>query len=187
MKILKALYEKLTRFIVSVLYQLPWVIAGIALHFYAHYTFPEKIQSAFGTVDAQAHLTQATESTIFMKGMISVSNPMASINYLTSLVKQMMAWSKLNSSQMFANVGTTFSLWLVDAFLFLGGIYLIWRVIKTYRQKGRQKESARLVLKELAPYFNQLRSEIQSLRQEIQILKEQNGQSDFTDSPDTRG
>lgn len=185
MKILSALYERFVRLFVSVCYQIPWVLAGVALYFYAHHTFPTKIQSAFGIVDAQAHLTQATESTIFMKNMISVSNPVASVNYLTSLVNQMMAWSKLNSSQMFANVGTTLSLWLIDALLFIGGIYLVWRVIKTYRQKGHQKESAMLVSKELAPYFNQLRMEIQSLRQEIQSLK--NEKNHLTDSPNPRG
>ena len=187
MKILKALYERFVRLIVSICHQIPWVLAGIALHFYAHYTFPEKIQNAFGITAAQDRFTQAVQSTAFMKNMISVSNPMASINYLTSLVQQTMAWSKLNSSQMFANVGVVFSLWLIDAFLFLGGLYLIWRTVKIYRQKGRQKESAELVSKELAPYFNQLRLEIQSLREEILVLKEQNGKSDLTDSPDTRG
>ena len=185
MKILKALYERLLRFIISICYQIPWVLAGVALHFYAHHTFPAKIQSAFGLVEAEARLTQATQSTAFMKNMISVSNPIASINYLTSLVNQTMAWSRLNSSQMFANATTAFSLWLVDAFLFLGGIYLIWRVIKTYRQKGRQKESAQLVFRELTPYFKELQNEIQNLRQEIQGLK--NEKSDFTDSPDARG
>ena len=185
MKILKALYERFVRLIISICHQIPWVLAGIALHFYAHHTFPAKIQSAFGIVEAQNRLSQATESAVFMKNMISVSNPIASVNYLTSLVQQMMAWSRLNSSQMFANVGAAFALWLVDTFLFIGGIYLVWRVIKIYRQKGRQKESAQLVSKELAPYFNQLQTEIRNLRQEIQSLK--NEKSGFTDSPDAGG
>ena len=185
MKILSAIYERFIRLIISIFHQVPWVLAGMALHFYAHHTFPQKIQSAFGIVDAQDRLTQATQSTAFMKNMISLSNPVASINYLTSLINQTMAWSRLNSSQMFANAGTAFSLWLVDAFLFIGGIYLVWRVIKTYRQKGRQKESAHLVSKELAPYFNLLQNEIQNLHEEIQSLK--NEKSGFTDSPDTRG
>ena len=185
MKILKALYERLIRLIVSVCYQLPWVLAVVALHFYAHHTFPEKIQSAFGIVEAQTRFAQATQSTEFMKNMISVSNPMASVNYLTSLVNQTVAWSKLNSSQIFATAAITFSLWLIDTFLFLGGIYLIWRTIKVYRQKGRQKESAQLVSKELAPYFKNLQDEIQSLREEIQSLK--NGKSDFTNSLDAGG
>lgn len=185
MKILSALYERFIRLIVSICYQIPWVLAGVALHFYAHHTFADKIQSAFGIVEAQDRLTQATRSTAFMKNMISVSNPIASVNYLTSLVNQTMAWSRLNSSQMFANAGTALSLWLVDAFLFVGGLYLIWRVIKTYRQKGHQKESAQLVSKEIAPYFKELQNEIQSLRQEIQSLK--NEKSDLTNSPDPRG
>ena len=185
MKILKALYERLIRLIISICYQIPWVLAGVALHFYAHHTFPEKLQSAFGIMEAQTRLAQATQSTEFMKKMISVSNPMASINYLTSLVNQTVAWSKLNSSQMFANAMTAFSLWLLDIFLFLGGIYLVWRVIKVYRQKGRQKESAHLVSKELAPYFKELQNEIQSLHQEIQSLKEKNEKSDFANSSDT--
>ena len=185
MKILKALYERLIRLIISIFYQVPWVIAGIVLYFYTHHTFSDKIQSAFGIVEAQTRLAQATQSTEFMKNMISVSNPMASVNYLTSLVNQTVAWSKLNSSQMFAGAATAFSLWLIDAFLFLGGIYLIWRAIKVYRQKSHQKQSAQLVSKELAPYFNQLQNEIQNLRQEIQSLK--NEKSDFTDSTDTRG
>lgn len=185
MKILKVLYERFVRLLISICHQIPWVLAGVALHFYAHHTFPAKIQSAFGIVEAEARLTQATQSTAFMKNMISVSNPVASINYLTSLFNQTVAWSRLNSSQMFANAGTTFSLWLVDAFLFIGGIYLIWRTVKTYRQKGHQKESAQLVSKELTPYFNNLQTEIQNLRQEIQNLK--NEKSDFTHSPDTRG
>ena len=185
MKILSALYERFVRLIVSICYQIPWVLAGVALHFYAHHTFADKIQSAFGIVEAQDRLTQATQSTAFMKNMISVSNPIASVNYLTSLVNQTTAWSRLNSSQMFANAGTALSFWLVDAFLFLGGIYLIWRTIKTYRQKGRQKESAQLVFKELAPYFKDLQTEIQTLREEIQSLK--NEKSGFTDSPDARG
>ena len=187
MKILKAIYERFIRLIVSVGCQIPWVLAGVGLYFYAHHTFSEKIQSAFGIIEAQNRLDQATQSTAFMKNMISVSNPMASINYLTSLVQQTMAWSRLNSSQMFANVGTTFCLWLVDTFLFLGGIYLIWRTYKTYRQKGHQKENAQLVSKELAPYFNQLQLEIQSLRHEIQLLKDKNGKSHSADTPDTRG
>lgn len=187
MKILKALYERLIRLIISVCLQIPWVIAGWAFHFYAYHTFPDKIQNAFGLVEAEARLAQATQSTAFMKNMISVSNPVASINYLTSLVQQTMAWSRLNSSQMFVHVGTIFSLWLVDAFLFIGAIYLIWRTYKIYRQKGRQKESAQLVSKELAPYFNRLQNEIQGLRQEILTLKEKNGEGDFTDSLDTRG
>ena len=185
MKILKALYERFIRLIISVCHQIPWVLAGAALHFYAHYTFPTKIQSAFGIVEAEARLVQATQSTAFMKNMVSVSNPMASVNYLTSLVQQTMAWSRLNSSQMFATAATAFSLWLVDAFLFIGGLYLVWRVIKTYRQKGHQKENAHLVSKELSPYFKQLQTEIQNLRQEIQSLK--NEKSDFTDSSDARG
>ena len=185
MKILSAIYERFIRLIISICHQIPWVLAGVVLHFYAHHTFPAKIQSAFGIVEAQERLTQATQSTAFMKNMISVSNPVASINYLTSLVNQTMAWSRLNSSQMFANAGTAFALWLVDAFLFIGGIYLIWRVIKIYRQQGRQKETAHQVSKELTPYFNQLQTEIQNLRQEIQNLK--NEKSDFTDSSDPRG
>ena len=185
MKILKAIYERLLRLIISVCYQIPWVLMGVALYFYAHHAFPEKIQSAFGIVEAQARLTQATESTVFMKNMISVSNPIASINYLTSLVNQAMAWSRLNSSQIFANAGTALSLWLIDALLFLGGIYLIWRTIKLYRQKGHQKESAQLVSKELTPYFKALQEEIQTLQEEIQSLK--NEKSGFTDSPDPRG
>ena len=185
MKILKALYERLIRLIISICHQIPWVLAGVALHFYAHYTFPDKIHSAFGITEAQNRLAQATQATAFMKDLISVSNPMASVNYLTSLVNQTVVWSKLNSSQMFASAMTTFSLWLIDTFLFLGGIYLIWRTIKTYHQKGRQKESAQLVSKELSPYFNQLKNEIQILHQEIQSLK--NEKSYFTNSPDTRG
>ena len=185
MKILKALYERLIRLVISICHQIPWVLAGAALHFYAHQTFPEKIQSAFGIMEAQTRLVQATQSTEFMKNLISVSNPIASVNYLTSLVNQTMAWSKLNSSQMFATAATAFSLWLIDALLFLGAIYLIWRTIKVYRQKGRQKESAHLVLKELTPYFNQLQNEIQTLRQEIKSLKDE--KNDFTDSPDARG
>ena len=187
MKILKALYEKFIRLVISICCQLPWVLVGTVFYFYAHHTFPAKIQSAFGVVEAQSRLTQATETTVFMKNMISVSNPVASVNYLTSLVNQMVAWSRLNSSQMFVNVAVGFSLWLVDALLFLGAIYLAWRVIKTYRQKGHQKENAHLVSKELAPYFNQLRNEIQNLKQEVQSLKEHHEKSDFTNSPDARG
>ena len=187
MKILSALYERFIRLIVSVCYQMPWVLVGTLFYFYAHHTFPAKIQSAFGVIEAQSRLTQATESTIFMKNMISVSNPVASVNYLTSLIHQMVAWSRLNSSQMFVNVAETFSLWLVDALLFVGAIYLVWRALKTYRQKGHQKENAQLVSKELAPYFNQLQTEIRTLRQEIQSLKEKNGKSDFTNSFDSRG
>ena len=185
MKILSALYERFIRLLISICHQIPWVLAGVALHFYAHHTFPEKIQTAFGIVEAEARLTQATQSTAFMKNMISVSNPMASVNYLTSLVQQTMAWSRLNSSQMFATAATTFSLWLIDALLFLGSFYLIWRTIKTYRQKGRQQESAHLVSKELVPYFKELQTEIQTLKAEIQSLK--NEKSGFTDSLDTRG
>ena len=185
MKILSALYERFIRLLVAICHQIPWVLAGVALHFYAHYTFPIKIQSAFGIVEAETRLAQATQSTAFMKNMISISNPIASVNYLTSLAQQTIAWSRLNSSQMFANAGIAFSLWLVDAFLFIGGFYLIWRVIKTYRQKGHQKESAHLVSKEIAPYFKNLQNEIQTLREEIQSLK--NEKSGFTDSPDARG
>ena len=185
MKILKALYERLLRLIISICYQIPWVLAGFALHLYAHNTFPAKIQGAFGIAEAQTRLAQATQSTDFMKNLIGVSNPMASINYLTSLVNQTVVWSKLNSSQMFASATTAFSLWLIDALLFLGGIYLIWRTIKIYRQKAHQVESAHLVSKELAPYFSQLQNEIQTLREEIKSLK--NEKSGFTDSLDPRG
>ena len=185
MKILRALYERLIRLIVSVCHQIPWVLAGFAFYFYAHHTFAEKIQSAFGIAESQTRLAQATQSTEFMKNLISVSNPMASVNYLTSLVNQTVAWSKLNSSQMFATAATTFSLWLIDVFLFLGALYLIWRTIKVYRQKGHQKESAQLVSKELTPYFSQLQNEIQTLRQEIKSLKDE--KNDFTDSLDARG
>ena len=185
MKIFKAISERLLRLVVSICYQIPWVLAGICLHFYTHHTFAEKIQSTFGIVEAQTRLAQASQSTEFMKNMISVSNPMASVNYLTSLVNQTVAWSKLNTSQMFASAATAFGLWLVDAFLFLGGIYLIWRTYKTYRQKGHQKESAQLVSKELAPYFKSLQDEIQILRDEIKNLK--NEKSDFTNSVDPRG
>ena len=183
MKFLKALYEKFIRLLVSLFHQIPWVLAGVALYFYAHYTFPEKIQSAFGIVETQRRLTQATQTTAFMKNLISVSNPLASVNYLNSLIQQMAIWSKLNSSQLFANASITFSLWLIDAFLFLGAIYLGWRTIKTYRFKTRQKESAHIVSKELSPYFEKLHEEIQSLRNEIQELK--NEKSNFTNSSDT--
>ncbi len=88
---------------------------------------------------------------------------------------------------MFASASTTLSLWLIDAFLFLAGIYLLWRTYKTYRQKGHQKDSAHLVSKELVPYFKQLQNEIQNLKQELSALKEQHGKSDFTNTPDTRG
>ncbi|MBR6232167.1 MAG: hypothetical protein IKQ99_03620 [Alphaproteobacteria bacterium] len=183
MKFWKSLYEKFIRLIVSICHQIPWVLAGIALYFYAHHTFPEKIQSAFGIVEAQKRLAQATQTTAFMKNLISVSNPLASVNYLTSLVQQTVIWSKLSSSQLFANASIAFSLWLIDAFLFLGGIYLVWRTIKTYRFKTHQKESADIVSKELSPYFNKLHEEIQSLREEIQGLK--NGKSNPADSTDT--
>ena len=182
MKILKALYERLIRLLLSVCHQIPWMLAGFALYFYAHHTFPEKIQSVFGIAQAQARLVQATQSTEFMKNMISVSNPMASVNYLTSLVNQTVALSRFNSSQMFAGAATAFSLWLVDVLMFVGAVYLIWRTIKVYRQKSRQKESAHLVSKELAPYFSQLQNEIQTLREEIKRLKDE--KSNFTDSPD---
>ena len=185
MKILKALYERFVRLVVSVCYQIPWVLAGIALHFYAVHTFPQKIQNAFGIIQAQADLNRATESAVFMKNMISVSNPIASVNYLTSLIQQTMAWSRLNFSQMFATIATSFSLWFIDIFLFLGGVYLIWRVYKTYRQKGRQKENALLVSKELAPYFKQLQDQIQILQEEIHNLKEENGKSRPVDSFDS--
>lgn len=187
MKILKALTERLIRLFVSVCHQIPFVVAGIALHFYAHNALPDKIQNSFGIVDAQTRFDQSAQATALMKNMISLSNPVALGNYLTSLVSQTVAWSKLNTSQMFATAGTALSLWLIDAFLFLGGIYLIWRTYKTYRQKGHQKESAHLVSKELAPYFNQLQNEIQNLKQEISALKEQNGKSNFTNTPDARG
>ena len=71
MKILSALYERFIRLLVAICHQIPWVLAGVALHFYAHYTFPMKIQSAFGIVEAETRLTQATQSTAFMKNMIS--------------------------------------------------------------------------------------------------------------------
>ena len=110
MKIFSFLFLRLKRLVIAILYQVPWILAGIALHFYAHYTFQDKIQKAFGIVEAQDRLAQATQATAFMKNMISVSNPVASINYLTSLVTQTTAWTRLNSSQMFANVATSFSL-----------------------------------------------------------------------------
>ena len=185
MKFLKVFYEKFIRLIISVCHQIPWVLAGVVLYFYAHHTFPEKIQSAFGIVEAQRRLSQATQTTAFMKNLISVSNPLASVNYLNSLVQQTVIWSKLNSSQLFANASISFSLWLVDVFLFLGAIYLIWRTIKTYRFKTNQKDSAYIVSKELSPYFEKLHAEIQGLHNEIQKLK--NEKSDFTDSLDTRG
>ncbi|MGN0919528.1 MAG: hypothetical protein ACI4OR_02060 [Alphaproteobacteria bacterium] len=182
MKILQALYEKLCRLIISLCYQIPWILMGTALHFYAHQTFPEKIQSAFSVAEAQSRLAQATQAAAFMKDMISVSNPVASVNYLTSLVSQTTAWSRLNTSQMFATASTAFCLWLVDAFLFLGGIYLVWRVYKTYRQKGHQKENAQLILKELSPCFKELQNEIRQLREEVWELK--NEKSGFTNPPD---
>lgn len=184
MKLFSFLFSRLKRLIIAILYQVPWVLLGVALYFYAHHTFADKIQSAFGIVEAQDRLAQATQATAFMKNMISVSNPVASINYLTSLVTQTTAWTRLNSSQMFANVATSLSLWLVDAFLFIGGIYLVWHVFKLYRQRGRQLESADLVAKELKPYFQGLQNEIQTLCQEIQDLK--NEQNNPTNSPDTR-
>ena len=82
-------------------------------------------------------------------------------------------------SLMFANIATMFSLWLIDVLLFVGGIYLIWRTYKIYRQKSHQKKNAEVVSKELEPFFNALQNEIQNLRQEIQHLKAQNGKSDF--------
>ncbi len=185
MKIFSFLFSRFKRLAIAILYQVPWVLLGIALHFYAYHTFADKIQKAFGIMEAQDRLAQATQATAFMKNMISVSNPVASINYLTSLVTQTTAWTRLNSSQMFAGVATSFGLWLVDAFLFIGGIYLVWRVIKLYRSRGRQLESADLVAKELQPYFQGLQKEIQTLRQEIQDLK--NEQNNLTNSPDTRG
>ena len=185
MKILKALSEKLIRLTIACCYQIPWVLVGLVIYFYTHHTFPQKIQETFGIVQAQERLTAATQSTAFMKSMISVSNPVASINYLTSLVDQTVAWSRLSSSQMFASVTTTFALWLVDMLLFIGALYLIWRCIKIYRLKSTQKESARLVLKELKPHFEQLQAQIQSLHEEIQSLKDEKGY--FTDSSDTGG
>ena len=187
MKILKAVYEKFIRFIVSICHQIPWVLAGVALYFYAHHTFPEKIHTAFGIVEAQNRLNQATQNTVFMKNLISVSNPLASVNYLSSLVQQAVAWSKLNSSQMFANIAVTLSLWLINIFLFLGAIYLVWRTVKTYRFKTHQQKSAHIVSKELTPYFEKLNEEIQNLRNEIQALKAKNEKGDFTNPPDARG
>ena len=87
---------------------------------------------------------------------------------------------------MFASAGIAFSLWLVDIFLFLGGVYLVWRTYKTYRHKGRQKEEAVLVSKELAPYFDILQTQIQDLKDEIHELKQQNEKTDSADSLDSR-
>ena len=185
MKIFKPVYERMIRLTIAICHQIPWLFVGIAFYFYAHHSFPQKIQSAFGISEAQERLVQATQSTTFMKNMISLSNPMASFNYLTSLMEQTIAWSRLNSSQMFANVCTIFSLWIIDAFLFLGGLYLIWRVIKIYRQKGKQTENVRLISKELAPSFNILQKEIHSLRTELERLK--NAKSNLTNSPEPRG
>ncbi|MBO7483748.1 MAG: hypothetical protein J6T55_01325 [Alphaproteobacteria bacterium] len=187
MKILKILYDHFMRLNISLGHQIPWFGAGIIFYFYAHQTFPKKIQLAFGISEAQERLTQATQSTAFMKNMVSFSNPMASVNYLSSLIDRTMAWSRLTSSQMFANATTSFSLWIIDILLYIGVFYLIWRTYKTYRQKGHQKQNAKLILKEMSPCFNQLHQEIQELQTEIKSLKEKNAKSNSANSSDPRG
>ncbi len=185
MRFFKFLAIHFCRFIASIFSQWFFFLIWGIIYGWNRFILPDKIHAFFGIEELQIKVDLATKATELVKQMAGMTNPTAYLNYTNSLVNQAILFSRLHLMQTFANISHFVLTGLINIGLFCLLIYIVIRVFRACRQKTNQRESVRLITKELMPKLESLSQEIKTLRAELKALK--NDKNDFNDSPVTRG
>ena len=186
MRFLKFLAIHFCRFVASILSQWFFFLIFGIVYYWNRFVLPDKIHAFFSIEDLKEKVDLAAQATEFMKQMASVTNPTAYLNYTSSLVNKTILSSRLQLMQTFDNISQFVLSGLINIALICLLVYIVIRVFRVYKQKTYQRESVRLITRELMPKLEDLNQEIKALRAELKALKDDK-QNRLDDSTKPRG
>lgn len=184
MRFLRFLAIHFCRFVASIFSQWFFFLIFGMIYYWNRFVLPDKIHTFFGIEDLKVKVDLASKGVEVIKQMAGVTNPTAYLNYTTSLVNKAILSSRLQLMQTFDSISHFVLTGFINIGLFCLMIYIIIRVFRTYKQKTYQRESVRLITKELMPKLEDLNQEIKALRSELKALKDDK-QNRLDDSPES--
>ena len=181
MKFLKFLAVRFCRLVASIFAQWFFFLMWGIIYGWSHLILPERIHAFFGIEVLKGKVDLAAKGVEAIKQIAGVTNPTAYLNYTTSLVQQAILSSRLHLMQTFDSISHFVLVGLINIGLFCLMVYIVIRIFRTYKEKTHQRESVRLITKELMPKLEDLNQEIKSLRAELKAIK--NDKNNAYDSP----